>query len=401
MPSFLENALAPIEKAARILKLSPKVVNRLKKPEQVHEELLLGRFPAWRVQWCGVLGPYKGGIRYSPAANLDEVSALSALMTWKNSLAGLPLGGAKGAVQVDPRKLSEVELERLSRAYVRAFFDHLGPGKDIPAPDVNTNAQIMAWMNDEYSKLAGEQVHAFTGKPVGQGGSKGREVSTSYGGFVILKRYLAGASLPTYRRRAVAIQGFGNVGANIAKFLFEDGFTIVAVSDSKGGVFQAEGLDIPEILERNPKPLSGVVEGMGYHQISNSDLLELPVDVLVPAAVEGVITRYNAPKIRAKIVLEMANGPVTEEAEKILFERGVDVIPDIMANVGGVVGSYFEMLQNESGDYWSEEKVLHELEEKMSEAWEALEEARRRFNLSYREAAFVRAVERLAVANAL
>ena len=398
--SFLESALAPVDHAASLLGLNRQVVAQLKRPERSLEETLtierdsgtVGNFPAWRIQWNSALGPHKGGIRYHPAANLDEVSALSALMTWKNSLAGLPLGGGKGAIQVDPKQLSEGELERLSRAYVRAFFDHLGPDRDVPAPDVNTNAQIMAWMNDEYSLLAGRTVHTFTGKPVGEGGSEGREVATSYGGFVILKRFIENLSR---KPRTVAIQGFGNVGSNIAKFLFEDGFTIVAVSDSKGGVFRADGLDIPEILDKRP---SEIGDESGYHPISNADLLELPVDVLIPSAIEGVITSENAPDIKAKVILEMANGPVDASAEPTLDEQEITIIPDIMANSGGVTGSYFEMLQNQSGDYWTEAQVLEKLEKQMEEAWAALEETRQKYNINYREAAFVRAVERVAEA---
>lgn len=401
MPSFLQSALTPVDKAALLLSLDEDVVERLKTPERQlkhdleleHDDGRIEHYPAWRVQWNSALGPYKGGIRFAPNASLDEVSALSSLMTWKNSLAGLPLGGGKGAIAVNPRALSEAELERLSRAYVRAFFDHLGPTKDVPAPDVNTNAKIMAWMNDEYSKLAGREVHTFTGKPVGQGGSAGRDVATSYGGFVILKRFVEDLNR---RPRTIAIQGFGNAGSNMAKFLFEDGFTIVAVSDSKGGTFRAEGLDIPEILGKRP---SEVGEEFGYHQISNADLLELPVDILVPAAVEGVITADNAPRIRAKIILELANGPIDAYAEPVLAKREVTVIPDIMANAGGVTGSYFEMLQNQTNDYWTEAEVLAKLKKQMEEAWDALEETKEKYGTSYREAAFICAVGR--VANAL
>jgi len=394
--SFLESALAPIDKAAGLLGLKADVVAALKRPERAIEATLRVRmddgrialFPAWRVQWNGALGPYKGGIRYSPDANLDEVSALAALMTWKNSLMALPLGGGKGAVKVDPKMLSKGELERLSRAWVGAFFDVIGPEKDVPAPDMNTNAEIMAWMSDEYSKLAGREVlGTFTGKPVEKGGSKGREVSTSYGGFVVLKRYLEGKN-KTLKGLSVAIQGFGNVGGNIARFLDEAGCKVVAISDSKGGIYKKEGLDIPKRLE----------DATGAETISNKELLELPVDVLVPAALESVIHDGNATNIKAKVILELANGPVTAEAEQVLVGRGIDVIPDIMANGGGVMGSYFEMLQNASGHYWSEEEVLNKLELQMTEAWEGLEEVRKRFGITYREAAFVRAIERVAKA---
>lgn len=414
--SFLESALAPIDKAAELLGLKTDVVAALKRPERAIETTLRVRmddgrivlFPAWRVQWNGALGPYKGGIRYSPDANLDEVSALAALMTWKNSLMALPLGGGKGAVKVDPKALSKGELERLSRAWARAFYDVIGPEKDVPAPDVNTNAEIMAWMTDEYSKIAGKEVlGTFTGKPVLKGGSKGREVSTSYGGFVVLKRYLEGKgqTLRSNSGQAVAIQGFGNVGSNIAKFLHEAGIKVVAVSDSEGGIYAENGLDIPRILEMRttkdgsrPPKLSELGRKLNYKIIANVDPLTLPVDVLVPAALEGAIHEGNAKDVKASVVLEMANGPTTAEAENVLVSRGIDVIPDIMANGGGVMGSYFEMLQNASGHYWSEEEVLNKLELQMTEAWEGLEEVRKRFGITYREAAFIRAIERVAKA---
>ncbi|MDP3947280.1 MAG: Glu/Leu/Phe/Val dehydrogenase [bacterium] len=410
--SFLESALAPIDKAAELLGLKADVVAALKRPERAIEATLRVRmddgrivlFPAWRVQWNGALGPYKGGIRYSPDANLDEVSALAALMTWKNSLMALPLGGGKGAVKVDPKTLSKNELERLSRAWARAFADVIGPEQDVPAPDVNTNAEIMAWMTDEYSKIAGKEVlGTFTGKPVEKGGSKGREVSTSYGGFVVLKRYLESQN-GALEDRTIVIQGFGNVGSHIAEFLHGAGAKVVAISDSEGGIYKESGLDIPKVVKERephekggrPKKLSQLAETLGAEKISNETLLELPVDILIPAALESVIHEGNAKSIKGKVILEMANGPVTAEAEGVLVGRGIDVIPDIMANGGGVMGSYFEMLQNASGHYWGEEEVLNKIELQMTEAWEGLLAVRKRFGITYREAAFVRAVERVA-----
>jgi glutamate dehydrogenase/leucine dehydrogenase len=411
--SFLVGALAPVDKAAELIELEADIVAALKKPERVIEATLRVRmddgrialFPAWRVQWNSSLGPYKGGIRYSPNANLEEVSALSALMTWKNSLMTLPLGGGKGAVKADPKTLSLSELERLSRAWVRAFYDVIGPEKDIPAPDVNTNAEIMSWMTDEYSKLAGKEIlGVFTGKPVSRGGSRGRDISTSYGGFVILKCYLEEKN-EKISGKTSAVQGFGNVGSNIAKFLYEAGSKVLAVSDSKGGIYSQEGLDVAKILElhRESKEayqlkLPEIGKKLNYRIITNDELLALKVDILVPAALEGAIHAGNAKDIKANIVLEMANGPTTAEAERELIARGIDILPDILANGGGVTVSYFEMLQNASGHYWSEAEVLNKLKIKMTEAWQNLEETRRRYGITHREAAFVRAVERVALA---
>lgn len=406
MSNFLESALAPVDKAAKLLGLKDDIVLALKCPERIVESTLRVRmddgtihlFPAWRVQWNGALGPYKGGIRYSIDANLNEVLALAALMTWKNSLMALPLGGGKGAIKVNPKVLSPGELERISRAWARSFFDVIGPGKDIPAPDVNTNAMIMDWMTDEYSKIAGvPSWGAFTGKPVEKGGSHGREVSTSYGGFVVLKNYLksTGGNFKT-----VSIQGFGNVGSNIAKFLYDAGFTVVAVSDSKGGIYREDGLNITRIInemgQRKGGKLLELVDVVGAKEITNREIMELPVDILIPAALESVINEDNVRNIRARVILEMANGPTTAEAEKILVAQKIDVLPDILANGGGVMGSYFEMLQNASGTYWDEKEVLGKLEVQMTDAWSGLEEVRKRFGITYREAAFVRAVERVA-----
>lgn len=408
MSSFLENALSPMRFAVALLKLPEKTIQKLAQPEHVRErdlEIEMGSgetkiFPAWRVQWSSVLGPYKGGIRFAQDANLDEVSALAALMTWKNSLLSLPLGGGKGAVRVDVREHSKGELERVARAYARAFFDELGPEKDIPAPDVHTNAEIIGYMSDEYNKIAGKSVPgAFTGKPLAMGGSKGREVSTSYGGFVVLKQYLA--QVPK-KGATVAIQGFGNVGSHLAQFLVDAGFAVVAVSDSQCALYKKEGLPIQQIqiLQEGGAGkklrLKEIAQKLTLETISNEALLELPVDVLVPAAHEGVIHGGNADRIKATLMLEMANGPVTKEADVILRDREVEVLPDILANGGGVMGSYFEMLQNKEGESWSEDAVLKKLKDQMIVAFNELTNTKLRFKVSYREAAYIRALERIA-----
>ena len=417
MSTFFEHTQELIAQAAKIAGISKSVLEKLRDPERVLEfDISVGRdnggtekFPAWRVQHNNALGPYKGGIRFHPASNLDEVKALAALMTWKTALMSLPYGGAKGAIRVNPHELSMRELEEVSRAYVCAVKDHIGPQKDVPAPDVGTNAQIMDWMADEYSELSGKwEPAAFTGKSIEKGGSRGREPATGFGGYVILKELL---KLPATSHKlqaspTVAIQGFGNVGSFIAKYLFKEGFKVVAVSDSKGALYEPEGINIEKLA--HVKEERGVIDrGLCYavtehgrpcQQFTNEDLLTLPVDILIPAALEHVITEENASRVTARIILEMANGPVTPEADRILNARGIEIIPDILANGGGVVGSYFEWVQSLEQKYWSEEDVLAKIEEKMKEAFKNVIETKKRYNVDWRQAAYVYAVKKVAEA---
>ncbi len=363
-------------------------------------------FEGWRVEHNNTLGPYKGGIRFHPESNLDEVKALASLMTWKTSLMGLPFGGAKGAVKVDPRMLSLRELEELSRGYVRAIWQELGPHKDIPAPDVGTNPQVMDGMTDEYSKLVGrEEPAVFTGKSIGKGGSYGRDVATGFGGFVILREYLKTKNRlqTTNGELTVAIQGFGNVGANIAKILFDRGFKIIAVSDSKGALYEEAGINIPRVLEI--KEARGVIDRATCYAISphempcveftNEHLLTLPVDILIPAALENAITEENAGKVQTKVILEMANGPVTPEADSILARHDVEIIPDLLANGGGVVGSYFEWVQNLKNVQWKEQEVLQKIDEKVTEAFAGALETKKQYNTTWRQACYLRAIKRV------
>ena len=409
MSSFLENTQKLIEESAKTLSLSKGILARLKKPERVLEfEIPVGnkKFPAWRVQHSSVLGPYKGGIRFHPDSNLDEVQALASLMILKTSLMGIPFGGGKGAIKVDPKELSKKELEELSRGYVKAIFDKIGPEKDIPAPDVGTDAQIMAWMTDEYSKNAGYNVPAsFTGKPIELGGSKGREIATSFGGFVVLREYLRNAKDLALLSGdlTVAVQGFGNVGGHIARILQEARFKVVALSDSKGAIYKPDGIDVFDVL-KTQKEKGGVSQsrcsieeaaGGKCRVISNKELLELDADILIPSALENQITADNARKIKAKVILEMANGPVTAEADEILAKKGVEVIPDILANGGGVVGSYFEWAQNLQRFYWEEEEVLGRLDKIMTDAFRAVARTREECGISWRQAAYVRAIKRV------
>lgn len=410
---FFENTLKTMGRIFEILKLSPAKVEKLSRPDKILDFKLTvamddgssREFPAWRIQYNNVLGPYKGGIRFHPDSSLDEVKALAALMTWKTSLMSLPYGGGKGAVKVDPRTLSQSELEKLSRAYVRAIWQDIGSQKDVPAPDVNTNSQIMDWMVDEYSKLAGQKdLAVFTGKSLSNGGAAGRDKATGWGGFVVLQEFLKGR--PDITEKTVAIQGFGNVGSHLAKFLFDAGFKIVAISDSQGALYEPKGIDIDKILSVKDK--AGIIDreicysldGQGKCQVfANSDLLLLPVDILVPAALEDQINKDNVSQIGAKVILEMANGPVTQEADTVLREKNIDVLPDILANGGGVAGSYFEWQQNLANETWLEADYLKKLEEKMVESFKAVEETKNRLGVDWRLAANARAIER--VANAL
>lgn len=412
MPSFFENIQKYIEDAARIVCISGDVLGRLEKPDKILDfEISVGgrKFSAWRVQHSNVLGPYKGGIRYHQDSNLDEVKALASLMTLKTSLAGIPFGGAKGAVKVDPRKLNIKDLEELSRGYVRAIWQEIGTEKDVPAPDVGTTPQIMDWMVDEYSRLVGKWTPvAFTGKSIEKGGSRGRDIATGFGGFMILREFL-NLQLITYnlQPKTVAVQGFGNVGANIAKILYEKGFKVVAISDSKGALHEEDGIDIPKVMDVKEK--TGIIDrakcyavsaerlasNIACQEFTNEDLLEMPVDILIPAALENVINENNAEKIGAKVILEMANGPITPEADAVLEKRGIEVLPDILANSGGVVGSYFEWVQNKQNEQWSEEKVLYRIDEKLTEAFRGVQKIKEERSVSWRIASFVRAIMRI------
>lgn len=328
------------------------------------------RFNAYRVQFNDALGPTKGGIRFHPDIDLEEVSTLAFLMGLKTSLSDLPFGGAKGGVEVDPKTLSKGELERLSRGFVRGLYPNLGPQKDIPAPDVYTTPQIMAWMRDEFEKLYDASAPAvITGKPLVLGGSRGRDVATAQGGIYILEHLCLRRREKWLQDMTVAVQGFGNAGLNAAEILLKKGCRIVAVSDSSGGLFlQKEGLPISAIIEakKRGEALADIsLEGCfkGIQKVSNAELLKLPCDVLILAALGGQITMQNAEQIKARIILELANAPITAEADISLFNKGTFVIPDILANAGGVIVSYFEWAQNLEGISWTENEVFSKLKE--------------------------------------
>ena len=352
-------------------------------------------FQGFRVQYNDVKGPTKGGIRFHPDETIDTVRALAAWMTWKCALVDIPLGGGKGGIICNPKELSQGELERLSRTYIDKVFQFIGPDQDIPAPDVYTTPQIMSWMMDEYSKIAGKnQFGVITGKPMCIGGSVGRTDATARGGWYCVREAAKEFGIDL-KGATVAIQGYGNAGyhaALLGQTLF--GSTIVAVSDSKGGIYNPACLDAQAVYKH--KAQTGSVIGFpGSEPISNEDLLELDVDILVPAALEHVITGENAPNIKAKIVAEAANGPTTPEADDILYEKGVHVIPDFLCNAGGVTVSYFEMVQNFNRYCWTEEEVHERLDEKMTTAYHATLRGSKKYGVNMRRSAYVVAIERV------
>jgi glutamate dehydrogenase (NAD(P)+) len=353
-------------------------------------------FHGYRVQHNNARGPMKGGLRYHPEVDLDEARALASLMTWKTAVVDIPYGGGKGGIDVDPRELTSAELERITRTFVERIHQFIGPNQDIPAPDVNTNAQVMAWIVDEYSKFEGFTPAVVTGKPLEVGGSPGRESATGRGVAVITERAAADHGIDL-DGATVAVQGFGNVGSWSAHYLAELGARIVAVSDVDGAIHDEQGLDVERLVEIT-RGGESVVALDGARRISNDDLLALDVDILVPAALGGVIHRWNARHVKAKLVVEGANAPTTPAADAVLDERGVVVVPDILANAGGVTVSYFEWVQNLQQFRWTAEKVDQELTAIMRSAYDAVRDTARKHSTSLRTAAFMVAIERVAKA---
>jgi glutamate dehydrogenase (NAD(P)+) len=399
-------AQAQLDEAARVLQLDPSIHAFLREPiRELHVTLAVKMddgvskiFKGFRVQYNDARGATKGGIRFHPDETIDTVRALAAWMTWKCAVVDIPLGGGKGGIICNPKEMSQGELERLSRAYVRQVGRILGPEMDVPAPDVYTTPQIMAWMADEFSVLRGyNDFGVITGKPLPLGGSKGREDATARGGMYCIREAARALGIST-EGATMAIQGFGNAGQFAATLGVELlGSVIVAVSDSSGGVYCEEGFD-PHALISYKKKTGSVVGFPGAQPISNAELLELPVDILVPAALESVITAQNAERIQAKISAELANGPTTPEADLILHRNGVYVIPDFLCNAGGVTVSYFEMIQNSYDRYWSEATVHERLDEKMTTAFQAVHQRAVELNVHPRLAAYCVAVERVAEA---
>ncbi len=400
-----EVAVAQLERAAEYMEISDEALEFLKRPMRILEVSVPVKmddgsvkvFPGFRVQYNWALGPTKGGIRFHPEETLSTVKALAAWMTWKTSVMGLPYGGGKGGVVVNPKELSRRELESLSRSYIRAIYEVISPYTDIPAPDVYTNPQIMAWMLDEYEWISRRRDPSFgviTGKPLSIGGSVGRIDATSRGAVYTIREAAKRLGMEL-RGASIAIQGYGNAGYYLAKLAPEIlGMKVVAVSDSKGGIYMPDGIDADKVLEWK-RETGSVKDFPGATNITNEELLELEVDVLAPAAIENVITGENADKVKAKLVAEVANGPVTPEADKILFEKGVFQIPDFLCNAGGVTVSYFEWVQNINGFYWDEEMVYSRLDMMMTRAFNKVYEKHQEKKIHMRDAAYVVAVERV------
>lgn len=402
------NCKTHLEKIAKEMELSQVEFNLLERPKKVFSFNIplkmdsgeIKFFDGYRVQYNDALGPTKGGIRFHPEVDLEETNTLAFLMALKCAVADLPFGGAKGGVAVDPKTLSKSELERLSRGYIKEIHNFVGPEIDIPAPDVNTSQEIMAWMVDEYSKIKGKFVPGvITGKPVELGGSKGRIIATGLGGAFILRRLVQRQKWEP-KEIKVVIQGFGNVGSNIAKVLFDWGYKVIAVSDVQGGIYDENGLNIKDILLKQTE--AGIVPKIeNVKKITNKELLELDCDILIPAAVSHQITKENANNIKAKIILEMANAPTTPEADEILLEKGLKIIPDIIANAGGVTVSYFEWVQNSTNEYWSEERVFEKLEKKIVKAFDSVYSTCQAEKCDLRRAAHIIAIKRILQAEKL
>jgi len=401
MPNPYQNAMTQLEKVSKIKNFGDEFIQRLQQPNRdirfsipvKMDNGAIKIFEGYRVEYNNALGPYKGGIRYHPETEINEVKALAFLMTIKCAVAGIPMGGGKGGITVDPKKLSKGELERLSRGWVKQLADVLGPHKDVPAPDVNTTPEIMAWMADEFEKITGDKTRAtFTGKPVDKGGSEGRGAATGLGGFYVFDTLREKINLP--KKCKVAIQGFGNVGANAAHVFAENGHQVIAVSDSKSAIWNEVGLDLNKV-EEHKKNTGGLKDFPGAKNITNAELLELSCDLLIPAAFENVITDANANKIKARAILELANGPITPEGDEILFQKGIPVIPDVLANSGGVTVSYFEWEQNLKNEHWSEEEVVKKLKPMMEDASQKMFQIAGEAKTYLRLGAFILALERI------
>jgi glutamate dehydrogenase (NADP+) len=419
-----ENAQAQLEKAMGHIEISDDAKKVLKRPIKIIEVSIPVRmdsgelevYSGYRVHYNNSRGPCKGGIRYHPDVSLDEIKALSMWMTFKCAVVNIPFGGAKGGITVNPKQLSNQELERLSRRYIDAIYEFIGPNTDIPAPDVYTNEIIMGWMADEYNKIdRGINPGVITGKPLTLGGSQGRDAATGKGGFYVLNKaaQMLDMNPPD---TTVAIQGFGNVGYNIARFLHNEGYNIVAISDSRGGIYHPHGIDPDIAMDIKKKDgmideyiCSGTVcavvkaeqispgkcKCQEIKQITNEQLLELDVDILIPAALENQITGNNAENIKARLIVELANGPITQDADVILNHKGVFLIPDILANAGGVTVSYFEWVQNRVGFYWSQEEVFEKLEKIMLREFRNVYEIKEKEQVDMRTAAYILALKRI------
>lgn len=414
MTDVFADALRRLDEVADLIEIDPEVLTRLRHPKSVMQVAIpircddgsLRVFEGYRVRYDDTRGPTKGGIRFHPDVDVAEVKALAFWMTIKCAVVGLPFGGGKGGVICNPKELSRLELERVSRGFVQQLHDVLGPETDIPAPDVYTNAMIMGWMMDEYSRIERRRCPGtFTGKPIELGGSLGRDDATGRGAYHCIKEL--------ERRRGwdptevtVAVQGFGNAGQHVASLLHADGYRIVAVSDSRGGIHRPEGFDVPSLVKTKNDTRAlravycegSVCELVDAEVITNEQLLELDVDLLIPAALEGVITEANADRIRARTIVEVANGPITSTSDRILVDKGVTIVPDILANAGGVTVSYFEWVQNRGGLSWDLDEVHKRLADTMQREFAAVHDLATSLGVDLRRAAYAHALTRLGAA---
>jgi glutamate dehydrogenase (NAD(P)+) len=404
-----ETALAQFDRASQNLSIDPGVLEFMRYPRREftvnfpvrRDNGTTEMFTGYRVHHSTVLGPSKGGVRYSTNVSLDEVRALAMWMTWKCALVNIPYGGAKGGVLVDPRTLSERELENLTRRYTSELIPLISPHSDIPAPDMGTNSQTMGWMMDTYSMTVGYSVPAIvTGKPIMIGGSEGRTEATGRGAIIAMMEALKQKGMANKENLEIVIQGFGNVGSNAAAYAHERGFKVIAVSDVYGGVHNPAGLDIPALLEQL-KMTGTVVDFPNSEPVTNEELLALQCDILIPAAMEGQITHKNAHNVKAKIVVEAANGPTTPEADDILNERGIFIVPDILANAGGVVVSYFEWVQDLQAFSWDKDEVFRQLQRILIRSYDNTQQMAEKHKVDMRMAAQITAIQRVADAMAL
>jgi len=404
---MLENVMRQFDHAADIIDLNPNIRKIL---EVTNNELVV-HFPVrmdneevevftgYRVQHNNALGPYKGGLRYHPTVDIDAARALAMWMTWKTSLAGLPYGGAKGGIQLDPFKYSNAELERITRRFTYALGDNIGPELDIPAPDVNTNAQTMAWILDTYmsTKSPAERsknMHVVTGKPLGAGGSEGRDRATGYGVYLNIRFWAEQKNLPI-KGQTFIVQGFGNVGYWAAHFLEKDGAVLTAVQDQYGSIANENGISVEKLLAYQKDNKGSILNFPDAEPIDNMDFFGLDCDICIPAALGNQITAENADGMKARLIAEGANGPTDVEAEEMLLKKGIDIIPDILCNSGGVIGSYFEWLQNRNGEIWQLDEVMDKLEKKLKSSFTRVMKISRERNVDMRTAAFIIAIERL------
>lgn len=399
---MLQTTQALIKNVAKNLKLNDKTTAKLLSPNAVHAfdiELKSGKsFKAYRVQHSNKLGPYKGGIRFHPDINQDEVKALATLMSLKTAAVGLPLGGGKGGIAVNPRDLDDAELEELSRKYVAGLHQHIGPDKDVPAPDVNTDSTVIDWMVDEYQKLTGDKSSAsFTGKSIASGGSEGRDAATGRGGVIALRELLKNQA-KSNQKLTYAVQGFGNVGSFFATIAAKEqpNWKLVAASDSGGALYSQEGLDAAKLADfKNTGGRFADFKNAGVDYITNDELIALPVDALVLAALGDAVTEKNMKDVKAKYLVELANGPVNEAAYNYLTSQAITILPDIIANAGGVIVSYLEWLQNKNEEHWSVDKVNKQLEDYMTKAVDRVYELAVSEKTTLKEAAFILAIKRL------